>query len=87
MVILAALIAVSGVMMVGSGEISLSACSELGLEECFNVVYKYVGLVVGGVAGIRLAAFAERPASVDLQWKFGIISIVVVLVCWMMAFG
>jgi len=48
MVILVALIAVAGVMAVGSGEISTNACAGLGLEACFGVVYKYIGLVVGG---------------------------------------
>ena len=47
-IILSFLIVVSGVMMIGSGEISLSGCAGMGLEECFGVVYKYLGLVVGG---------------------------------------
>jgi hypothetical protein len=48
LVTLIILIVITGIMMVGSGEISLHACSGLGLEECVGVVYKYVGLVIGG---------------------------------------
>lgn len=48
MLILAVLVVVAGVMAFGSGEISAGACAGLGLEECFGVIYKYIGLVVGG---------------------------------------
>lgn len=48
LVTLCVLVVITGVMMVGSGEISLTACSGMGLEACVSVVYKYVFLVIGG---------------------------------------
>lgn len=46
-----------------------------------------LGLLMGGLAGISLATFVDRPVPLRLQWKLGITTIVVILVCWMMAFG
>jgi len=46
--ILAALIAITGLLMLASGDINPKACADLGLEECFKVVYGYLGAVVGG---------------------------------------
>lgn len=47
----------------------------------------FLGLLVGGVAGTCLAAFVDRQISHQLQWQCGIATIVVILVCWMMAFS
>lgn len=47
-VILAACIVGAGVMMLVSGELDPAACAELGLVDCVGVVYKYLGLVLGG---------------------------------------
>ena len=47
-IILAACIVGAGVMMLASGELDPAACAELGLLDCLSVVYKYLGLVLGG---------------------------------------
>jgi len=46
-----------------------------------------LGLVVGGIAGTCLAAFVNHPVPLRQQWKLGMATVVVILVCWMMAFG
>ena len=46
--ILGALIVVTGVVMLASGDIDPAACAELGLMECIEVVYGYLGAVVAG---------------------------------------
>jgi len=46
-----------------------------------------LGVSMGGVAGVSLAAFADRPLPLDSQWKLGIATTIVILVSWMMAFA
>jgi hypothetical protein len=47
-IILAACIVGAGVTMLASGELDPAACSGLDLLDCVSVVYKYLGLVLGG---------------------------------------
>ena len=46
--ILGVLIVLTGLVMVASGDINPAACAELGLMECVEVVYGYLGAVIGG---------------------------------------
>lgn len=45
------------------------------------------GLLIGGAAGFRLAPFADHPLPRAAQLQCGLITIAVVVVCWMMAFA
>lgn len=47
-IILAACIVGAGVMMFLSGELDPAACAGLDLPGCLSVIYKYLGLVLGG---------------------------------------
>jgi len=47
----------------------------------------FLGLLTGAVSAIVVTAFLDRPVSRRLQCKFGIATIVVIFVCWMMAFA
>jgi hypothetical protein len=47
-VILGFLIVVTGLVMLASGDINPKVCADLGLMECVEVVYKYLGAVIAG---------------------------------------